>query len=110
MPPVNLGLHFEGMGALPRAKLAPRVARKVLLEAHKYKATEALEDGIVDEIAPPEQLLERAMATAEKWKAKAKTDVYGVLRGELVGEAAKAFQVISHVHSRPTSRSPKVKL
>ena len=62
---------------LPRAKLAPRVARKVLLEAHRYKASEAFEDGVVDAIAPPERMLDEALALAEKWKAKAKMGVSG---------------------------------
>jgi enoyl-CoA hydratase/carnithine racemase len=57
---------------LPRAKLAPHVARKVLLQAHRYKAQEALEDGIVDAIAPPEKMFDVALELAEKWKSKAK--------------------------------------
>jgi hypothetical protein len=36
MPPVNLGLHFDGIGSLPRLKLRPQIARKMLLEAHKW--------------------------------------------------------------------------
>jgi len=78
MPPVNAGLHHPGMGSLPRSKLSPRVARKVLLEAHKFKAGEALEDGIVDAIATPDDMMEVAMQFAERWKAKAKMGVYGV--------------------------------
>lgn len=35
-PPVDLGLHFDGIGALPRMKLRPEIARKMLLEAHKW--------------------------------------------------------------------------
>jgi enoyl-CoA hydratase/carnithine racemase len=110
MPPVNLGLHFDGMGALLRAKLAPRVARKVLLEAHRFTGKEAFEDGIVDEIAPPAELFDCAMKYAKKWEGKAKMEVYGVLRGELLGDAIAKFQGLSHVHSRATSRVAKLKL
>ncbi|KAK2803503.1 putative secondary metabolism biosynthetic enzyme [Emmonsiellopsis sp. PD_5] len=72
MPPVNLGLHFDGIGSLPRLKLGPRVARKMLLEAHKWTGKEALEDGIVDAIAEPEEMFDVAMELANKWAPKAK--------------------------------------
>ncbi|KAJ5601619.1 hypothetical protein N7510_011153 [Penicillium lagena] len=110
MPPVNLGLHFNGMGALLRAKLHPQVARKVLLEAHKFTGKEALEAGIVDEIAAPEEMLDRALALAEKVKGKSRMGVFALLRSELYGDALKKFQQISHVHSRETSRQPKAKI
>lgn len=110
MPPVNAGLHHPGMGTLPRLKLSPHVARKVLLQAHKYRAQEALDDGIVDVIESPENMFQAAMALAEKWKHKATFGVYGVLRNELVSDATAAYQRISYVHHRPTSREPKVKL
>lgn len=110
MPPVDLGLHFEGIGVLLRAKLSPQVARKVLLRAYKYKATEALADGIVDDIAAPEEMLDRAIDLAESVKSKTRTGVYGMLRAELYGEAIRAFQHISHVYSRVISREAKIKL
>jgi len=109
-PPVNLGLHFEGMGTLPRAKLAPKIARKMLLEAHKWTGEEAFADGLVDAIAPPEQMFDVALDLAKKWAPKAKAGVYGVLRAELYGEAARSFQAISYVHSRTTNRKALVKL
>lgn len=72
MPPVNLGLHFDGIGALPRLKLRPQIARKMLLEAHKWTGKQALEDGIVDAVAEPEQMLDAALELAAKWAPKAK--------------------------------------
>lgn len=110
MPPVNLGLHFDGMGSLLRQKLSPQVARKILLEAHKYTGLEALQDGIVDAVAPPQELNDLAMEWANRWKGKACGDVYGVLRQELMKPAVKSFNTLSYVHSRPTARTPKVKL
>ncbi|KAL5363341.1 ClpP/crotonase-like domain-containing protein [Aspergillus floccosus] len=110
MPPVNLGLHFDGMGALLRAKLAPKVARKVLLEAHKFTGKDALEAGIVDDIASPDQMLDKALSLAERVKGRSKMGVFPLLRQELYGEALRSFQAISHVHSREVSRQPKVKL
>jgi Delta3-Delta2-enoyl-CoA isomerase len=82
----------------------------MLLEAHRWTGEEALADGVVDVIAPPEEMLEAAMELARKWAPKAKMGVYGVLRHELWGEAAEKMQRVSYVHSRATSRKALVKL
>jgi enoyl-CoA hydratase/carnithine racemase len=110
MPPVNLGLHFDGIGTLPRMKLRPQIARKMLLEAHKWTGKEALADGVVDEIGEKGELDGMAIALAEKWAPKAKMGVYGVLRQELWGEASLAFRKISYVHHRETGRPAKAKI
>lgn len=85
--PANISLHFDGIGALPKAKLVPKVAQKLLLEAHKNISKEALEDGTVDDMAPPVEMFNMAVPYAEKWWGKAKADVYVVFRGEMFGEA-----------------------
>ncbi|KAK6002430.1 hypothetical protein QM012_002068 [Aureobasidium pullulans] len=110
MPPVNLGMHFQGMGTLLSLKLSPKIARKMLLQAHKWTGKEALADGVVDDIASPEAMLDAALKVAREWAPKAKAGVYGVLRHELYGEATRAFALISHVHSRETNRRALVKL
>ncbi|KAK6435752.1 hypothetical protein LTR95_008066 [Oleoguttula sp. CCFEE 5521] len=83
MPPVNLGLHFPGIGTLLRLKLQPQVARRMLLGAHRWTGKEALEDGLVDLVAPPEEMLGKAMELAGRWAPKAEMGVYSLLRGEL---------------------------
>lgn len=103
MPPVDLGLSFPGIGTLPRLKLRPVIARKMLLEAHRWKAEEALADEIVDAVGKPEEILALAVGIAEQWKAKAKAGVFGVLRDELYGEAGRALRNLSYVHSRNTN-------
>lgn len=110
MPPVDLGLHFDGIGSLPRLKLRPQIARKMLLEAHKWTGKEALEDGVVDAIAEPSEMLEKAVEIATKWAPKAKMGVYGLLRQELWGEAAGKFKGISYVHHRRTNLPAKAKI
>ncbi|KAK4508311.1 hypothetical protein PRZ48_002049 [Zasmidium cellare] len=110
MPPVNLGLHFPGIGALPRLKLRPQVARKMLLEAHRWTGKEALEDGIVDAVAEPEKMLEAALELARKVAPKAKMGVFSLLRNELYGEAGRAFREISYVHGRTTGEAAKAKI
>ncbi|KAL2070458.1 hypothetical protein VTL71DRAFT_13484 [Oculimacula yallundae] len=109
-PPVDLGLHFDGIGSLPRLKLSPQIARKMLLEAHRWTGKEALSDGIVDLIASPDAMFQAALDLAKKWAPKAKMGVYGLLRDELWGDAARKFQKISYVHSRQTGRPALVKL
>ncbi len=69
MPPVELGLSFPGIGSLPRLKLAPQIAKKMLLEAHRWTGEEAARDGIVDEVVEPERLLEKGLEVAKKVSA-----------------------------------------
>jgi enoyl-CoA hydratase/carnithine racemase len=110
MPPVNLGLHFDGIGSLPRLKLRPQVARKMLLEAHKWTGKEALEDGIVDAIAEPDQMFEKSLELAKHVRGRAKMGVYSLLRNELWGEAGKKFRRISYVHGKVTGAPAKAKI
>ncbi|KAL4866588.1 hypothetical protein BDV12DRAFT_210403 [Aspergillus spectabilis] len=110
MPPIDLGMHFSGMGILPRLKLQPQIARKVLLEGHRFTAKEALADGLVDAIAPPDRMLDVALGLGNKWAPKGKAGIYGLLRSELWGEMARQVQQISYVHSRPTFLPGKSKI
>ena len=103
MPPVDLGLSFPGIGALPGLKLAPQIARKMLLEAHRWTGEEAFKDGIVDVFAPPEVMFVKALELAERWRGKGKAGVYGVIRNELWGEAGKKFRDLAWVHNRATN-------
>lgn len=110
MPPVNLGLHFDGIGALPRLKLRPQIARKMLLEAHKWTGTGAFEDGIVDEVAAPEVMRQRAIEVAKQHAPRATMGVYGLLRSELWGEALEKFRAISYVHRKRIGTPAKAKI
>ena len=110
MPPVNLGMHFPGIGALLRLKLRPQTARKMLLEAHRWTGKEALKDGIVDEIAAPEEMFSRALELAKKVRGRAKMGVYALLRNELWGEAGTRFRAISYVHGKMTGSPAKAKI
>ena len=110
MPPINLGLHFPGIGTLLRLKLRPDVARKMLLQAHKWTGTEALADGVVDYVADPESMEGTAMEVARSWAPKAEMGVYSLLRGELYGEAGRGFREISYVYGRATGLPAKAKI
>ncbi|KAG8624094.1 hypothetical protein KVT40_009070 [Elsinoe batatas] len=110
MPPVDLGLHFPGIGSLPRLKLGHRVARKMLLEAHRWTGEEAVRDGVVDEAVKGGEVLGRAEEVARKWAGKGRMGVYGVLREELVGEAARGLREISYVRGKRVDREAKAKI
>jgi enoyl-CoA hydratase/carnithine racemase len=110
LPPVDLGYHFDGIGALPRLKLTPRVARKMLLEAHRWSGKEALEDGVVDEVAEPGEMLEVAMAAARRLAPRGKAGVYALHRNELYGEMAEALKRLAHEHGTATRRQGGAKL
>ena len=110
MPPVNLGLHFPGIGTLPRLKVQPQIARKMLLEAHRWTGKEALEDGIVDLVAEPGVMLDVALEKARAVQGKAKMGVYSLLRNELWGEAAEKIRSICYVHGRRTTAPAKAKI
>lgn len=110
MPPVNLGLHFDGIGSLPRLKLGPKIARKMLLEAHRWTGKEAYADGIVDAIADPADMLNVAIKIAEEQAPRAKMGVYGLLRSELWGEALEKFKRVSYTHRRREGLAPKAKI
>ena len=83
------GIRLDGMGLLPSLKLVPQVARKFIMEGHRFNADEALSDGLVDLIAPPEEMYDVALQLAQKWAPKAKMGVYGEIRAELHGGLAK---------------------
>jgi enoyl-CoA hydratase/carnithine racemase len=110
MPPVNLGLHFDGIGSLPRLKLRPQIARKMLLEAHRWTGKQAFEDGIVDAVAPPGEMLEVAVKLAQEHSGKATMGVYGLLRSELWGEALEKLKSISFVHRKRVGTAAKAKI
>lgn len=110
MPPVDLGLHFPGIGFLPRLKLKPQVARMLLLEAHKFTGQEAFENGIVDEIAGPKEMLNVALQKARQVQGKARMGVYSLLRNELWGEAADKIRSICYVHGRIVTAPAKAKI
>lgn len=110
MPAVDLGLHFDGIGSIVKAKLTPRVARKMLLEGHKWTGKQALEDGVVDEVAEPAKMRDKAVELAAKHSIKAKTGIYGLMRAELLGEALEKWKLNTYTHRKRVGLAPKFKL
>ena len=77
-----------------RVKLNGAVLRKMILEAHRYKALEALKDGVVDHVGG----LEETLAFIEELKLVQKAmpgpsgvSVYGELKREMWRESVGMF-------------------
>jgi enoyl-CoA hydratase/carnithine racemase len=110
LPSVKMGVHFPGIGILPRMKLQPQIARKMLMEGFRWTSGQAFEDGIVDEMAEPDIMLARAITIAEEHAPYSGTGVYALLRSELYGKAFDAFQEISSVSRTKTDEPVKAKI
>jgi enoyl-CoA hydratase/carnithine racemase len=81
LPEADIGLHFTpGMNALIGARLSPPAAHQAMVLAHRYTGPEALAAGIVAELAPEEQVLERAVARAEGLAGKPRHAVAAIKR------------------------------
>jgi enoyl-CoA hydratase/carnithine racemase len=80
-PEMSLGAYPGGGGpiALPRVIGRAR-AKEILFSARRVSADEALDLGIIEDMAPREELLDSAFAMAETFKASSPGGVAGVKR------------------------------
>jgi enoyl-CoA hydratase/carnithine racemase len=72
------------MSSIFRQKLAPQVYKKMVLEAHRWNGSEALENGIVDGLGGLPELV--GFVEKRKLTGKGKSGVYGLLKGEMYRE------------------------
>jgi enoyl-CoA hydratase/carnithine racemase len=86
VPEVELRLPFTpGMSALLSARLPRRTAHEAMTTGRRYGAGEALAAGIVDEIAPEDGVLERALERAAAIAGK-DHQTLAAIKGRLYGE------------------------
>lgn len=65
LPEAQIKVPFtSGLAALVMARLAPQVAHRAMVLAHRFDAASALAAGVVDGSAPLEELLDTAVARA----------------------------------------------
>ncbi len=91
LPEVDINMVFlPGMSALVAARLSPQAAHDAMLSGARYAAPEALAAGIVDAVAPADDVVgaavERASVLAGKDPATVagiKTGLYGSVVGKL---------------------------
>jgi enoyl-CoA hydratase/carnithine racemase len=84
MPEIDMGspLH-PGMTSILRARLSPQTVHEMLATGHRYSAEEAQLRGIVEHVAPEEEVVARAIVIAQELASKAhpamkriKSDLY----------------------------------
>ncbi|KAI8975191.1 ClpP/crotonase-like domain-containing protein [Mycotypha africana] len=74
-----------GMAGLLRSKMSPKTFRNMVLQGHRFTAQEALEQDLVDVIAPQHEVLPKSKELALKWAPKAKSGiVYKQLKDEVI--------------------------
>ncbi|KAI8140774.1 ClpP/crotonase-like domain-containing protein [Fennellomyces sp. T-0311] len=83
-----------GMAGLLRYKMTPQTYRNCVLQGHRFTATEALENQLVDIIAPEKEVLDKAKELALKWAPKAKSGiVYKQLKEEMYTDIVRLLNV-----------------
>lgn len=82
LPEAEIGLPFTpGMNALLTARLSPPVAHRAMVTAHRYTGPEALAGGIVAELAPEEEVVDRAVGLAAALVGKPRHGIGAIKRG-----------------------------
>jgi len=92
LPETEIGLSFTpGMTALVQARLAPRTAHESMVTSRRYGGADAAAAGIVDEAAPEDLVLSRALEVARAHAAKA-ADVLGETKARMHAEALRLLR------------------
>jgi enoyl-CoA hydratase/carnithine racemase len=79
LPEVDLGVVFTpGMTALLTATMTAPTARRAMVLGHRFTPDEALAAGLVSEVAPLEELAERARAVAAALSGRSREAVSGL--------------------------------
>jgi Delta3-Delta2-enoyl-CoA isomerase len=82
LPEADLGLPFTpGMNALITARLAPPAAHRAMVTAHRFTGEQALAAGIVTELAPEAEVLDRAATLAADLAGKPRHGLGAIKRG-----------------------------
>ena len=125
-PATRIGLPETGLGLLPAwggCTRLPRLiggekAAEVILKGKLYSAQEALKIGLVDEIAPPDQLLDRAREKLRAGKRKLEDGAPAAPGAREVGPSkqsgnpapARAYEIISKTQSISLEESLRLEL
>lgn len=88
LPEVDLGMFLlPGEQAMVTTKLAPATVNEALTTGRRYSGPEALAAGIVQEVAPDADVVDRAVAIATERAAKAAGSLAAIKRGLYGGVA-----------------------
>jgi enoyl-CoA hydratase/carnithine racemase len=91
MPEIDMKAFLHpGMTALIQARLPHQSAHELIVTGMRYPAERALEQRIVDRVAPESELLPNALAMAAEWAAKV-DPVMSVLKRSMYPRALDAL-------------------
>lgn len=100
---LDLGVPLKpAMSSVFRQKLTPSVYKAMVLEAKRFGGKESLESGIVDGLGGMDELMK--FVEERKLAEKAKTGVYGLLKGEMFRETIGYLEG----HERETKRDQEI--
>jgi enoyl-CoA hydratase/carnithine racemase len=92
LPEVDINIPFTpGMSALIRARLSTRTAREAMLTGRRYGGHEALEAGIVDDIAAEVDVMTRAAVRAGELAGKDR-GVVAAIKSEMYGPVVEKLR------------------
>jgi enoyl-CoA hydratase/carnithine racemase len=91
LPEVDINIPFvSGMSKLIQAKLTPAAAHKAMLSGQRFGAPEALQRGIVDELATEDQVLPTAIERTKPLSGKNR-DVASTIKNVMYQDAIEAL-------------------
>jgi enoyl-CoA hydratase/carnithine racemase len=91
LPEVDINIPFvSGMSKLIQAKLTPAAAHKAMLSGHRFGGPEALQWGIVDELAAEDQVLPTAIERTKPFSGKNR-DVASTIKNVMYEDAIEAL-------------------
>ena len=90
LPEVDINMVFlPGMSALVACRLSPIAAHEAMLTGARFAAPEAMELGIVDAVAPADEVIAAAVERAARLAGKDPETVAGIKRGLYSGVVEK---------------------
>ncbi|KAB2350174.1 enoyl-CoA hydratase/isomerase family protein [Actinomadura rudentiformis] len=90
VPELYVGVPFPAVALeIMEYALGPVAARRAILGGRNLAAAEALAFGLVDEVAEPEDLLERALVVADRLATAIPADVFRHTKRQLHGDASQ---------------------
>jgi enoyl-CoA hydratase/carnithine racemase len=90
-PEVDIGIPFTpGMAALIQARLSKKTAHEAMTTGKRYGGGEALAAGIVDAVAPEDQVLATALDIARPLAGKASAPL-GMIKAQMYRDALLAL-------------------
>jgi len=96
LPEVDLGIPFTvGMVAMVQSKLTPATASEAMTSGRRYTPTEALECGLIDQMADRPALLDLAVQDATRWGCKDPTTLTAIKKAMYEQTVAQLNKTVS---------------